>query len=314
MANPADVTLAIVNFNGRHLLDGLLSSIAAQTVQGFTVRVLDDASTDGSVAHLRDRWPGVEVLESPVNRLITAALARAVQTTTTPYVALLNNDLELAPEWLERLLEALEADRSLAGVEGKTLVHADRGRIDGTGDAIARNGYPRRRGQGDPDDGRWDQPSEIFNASCTAALFRMDAFADVGSFDTDLVAYHEDTDWGYRARLRGWRFCYVPGAVAYHMGSATTRQAPGRFTHLIIRNEILLSVKNLPWPLALRWLPRILAFQLLWLPRNVAHGIGREHLRGLAGALRLLPATLRKRRAVQRGRTVSAGELARWFD
>jgi GT2 family glycosyltransferase len=314
MADPADVTLAIVNYNGRPHLDTLLASIERQTAQGFTVRVIDDASTDDSVAHLRARWPAVEVVTSERNRQITAALARAVETTHTPYVALLNNDVELAPDWLERLLAALAADERLAGVEGKTLRFDDRGVIDGAGDAIARNGYPRRRGHGEPDDGRWDEPAEIFNASCTAALFRTAAFADVGSFDTDLVAYHEDTDWGYRARLRGWGFRYVPDAVAHHVGSATTMTQLSRYTHLIIRNEILLTVKNLPLALALRWLPRIAAFQLRWLPRTVAHGIGREHLRALAGVLRLLPRTLRKRRAVQRARTVPIRELARLFD
>lgn len=314
MRDAADVTIAIVNYDGRRFLDPLLRSIERQTAANATVRVVDDASTDDSVAHLRRRWPAVQVDVAPANRLITASIARAVETATTSYVAILNNDLELAPDWLERLLSALAADERLAGVEGKTLLFADRATIDGAGDAIARNGHPRRRGHGDPDDGRWDEPSEVFNCSFTAALFRTAAFDDVGNLDLDLVAYHEDTDWGYRARLRGWRFAYVPGAVAHHHGSATTSRTPSRFTHLIIRNTILLSVKNLPAPLALRWLPRILAFQVLWLPRNVAHGIGRPHLRALAGVVRMLPRWLRKRRAVQRRRTVAIAELARLFE
>src|SRR4051812_44034765 len=167
---------------------------------------------------------------------------------------------------------------------------------------MRRNGSPDRRGQGHPDDGSFDRPGEIFAASGTAALFRRAAFEDVGLYDADLVAYYEDVDWGFRARLRGWSAWYVPSAVAYHKGSASVGRAPGPFTSLIIRNQILVLVKDLPGLLALRWAPRILWFQLAWLPRNVAHGIGRHHLRALAGVAKALPRFLAKRREIQRRR------------
>jgi GT2 family glycosyltransferase len=308
------ITLAILNFNGRAFLEAMLPTVAAQTASDFVVHVVDDASTDDSVAWLREHWPDVRVITSERNLQITASLARAVQTASTPYVAILNNDLELDPRWLEELLAAIEADPRLAGVEGKTLAFDDRGVIDGAGDMLSRTGHPTRRGQGEPDDGRYDAPAEIFNTSCTAALFRAAAYADVGTFDTDLVAYHEDTDWGYRARLRGWRFAYVPTAVAYHRGSATTTREPGRYTHLIIRNELLLTVKNLPGRLLLRWGPRLLWFHVDWFARNVAHGIGRQHLHGVGAALVRVPRWRRKRRAGQRGRTIALDELVRLMD
>jgi len=186
--------------------------------------------------------------------------------------------------------------------------------LDGAGDRMRRNGYPDRRGQGEPDDGRFDVPAEVFSASGTAALFRRRAFDDVGPFDTDLEAYYEDVDWGFRARLRGWTAWYVPTARAYHVGSATAGRQPGRFTPLIIRNQILITIKNWPAPLLLRSWPRILFFELKWLPFNALHGMGRHHLRALAGVVRVLPATLRKRRAIQRSRTAHWRELARIID
>ena len=103
----------------------------------------------------------------------------------------------------------------------------------------------------------------------------------------------------------------MPAARAFHKGSASVGREPGPFTSLIIRNQILMLVKDVPWPLALRWGPRIAWFQLLWLPRNWRAGIGRHHLRALAGVARELPRTLRKRRAIQRRRTAGAAELAR---
>jgi GT2 family glycosyltransferase len=309
-----DVTVAIVNYNGRRFLETLLPSLAAQTVGGFAIHVVDDASTDDAREYVEREWPAVRWLGAAENRGITATMARAVASARTPYVAVLNNDLELDPRWLEELARALDSRPRAAAVEGKTLEFHRRTHLDGAGDLLRRNGYPDRRGQGQPDDGRFDAPAEIFAASGTAALFRRAAFDDVGPYDTDLRAYYEDVDWGFRARLRGWSAWYVPSAIAYHMGSATVTREPGPFTTLIIRNQILVLVKDLPGPLALRWAPRILWFQLKWLPGNVAAGLGRHHVRALAGVGRALPSFLRKRRAIQRRRTVPLADLARVID
>ena len=309
-----DVTLAIVNYNGRRYLEDLLASLFRQTYEDFVVHVVDDCSTDDGQAYVEREWPRARWLGSDSNHGITATMARAAASAETEFVAVLNNDLELHERWLEELVAALRARPTAASVEGKTLQFDRRTHIDGTGDLLRRNGYPDRRGHGEPDDGRFDAPREIFAASGTASLFRRAAFEDVGPYDADLVAYYEDIDWGFRARLRGWAAWYVPTAVAYHKGSASVGRAPGPFTSLIIRNQILVLVKNLPWPLALRWGPRILVFQVLWLPRNWRAGIGAHHLMALAGVARELPRTLRKRREIQRRRVVPVAAIARVVD
>ena len=314
MPERPDVTVAIVNYDGARFLETLLPSLAGQTVQGFSTCVVDDASTDDARAYVEREWPAVRWLGAAENRGITATMARAVASAETEFVAVLNNDLELHPRWLEELLAELDARPRAAAVEGKTLQFDRRTHLDGTGDLMRRNGYPDRRGQGEPDDGRFDEVGEIFAASGTAALYRRAAFDDVGPYDVDLRAYYEDVDWGFRARLRGWTAWYVPRAVAYHIGSATVGRAPGAFTALIIRNQILVLVKDLPWPLALRWAPRILWFQLTWLPRNVRAGIGRHHLRALVEVARALPRFLGKRREIQRRRTAPVRDLVRVID
>jgi GT2 family glycosyltransferase len=311
MPERPDVTVAIVNYNGRRFLETLLPSLARQTVSGFAIHVVDDASTDDSRAYVEREWPAVRWLGTDANRGIAATMVRAVASAATDYVAVLNNDLELDPRWLEELLLELAAHKRAAAVEGKTLEYDRRTHLDGAGDRLRRNGYPDRRGHGEPDDGRLDEAGEVFAVSGTAALFRRAAFDDVGPYDVDLHAYYEDVDWGFRARLRGWSARYCPRAVAYHMGSATVGRAPGPFTTLIIRNQILVLVKNMPWPLALRWAPRIAWFQVTWLPRNVMAGIGRHHVRALLQVARALPRFLRKRREIQRRRVASSAELVR---
>jgi GT2 family glycosyltransferase len=312
-ADAQDVTVAVLNYNGRNLLPVVLSSLARQTAGGAQLHVIDDASDDGSIAYLRETWPEVRVFPSPRNLGVSASMARAVSSARTKYVAVLNNDLELDPGWLEAMLVTIERHTEAAAVDGKMLMFDRRDRLDGAGDTMSRNGYPRRRGQGELDIGQYEQPGEVFSATGGAALFRTRAFDAVGPFDSDLGAYYEDVDWGFRARLRGLSIRYAPGAISYHMGSATTSRAAGRYAALIVRNQLIVMLKNFPAGLLLRHLPRIVFFQLKWAAFNALHGCGRAHARGVAGALRELPRTLRKRRAIQRARSSSLQDLERAF-
>ena len=127
----------------------------------------------------------------------------------------------------------------------------------------------------------------------------------------DLGAYYEDVDWGFRARLRGMSVRYAPTAVCYHMGSATTSSEPGRYAALIIRNQIIVLLKDFPAGLLVRHLPRIVFFELKWAIFNALHGLGGAHVRGVAAAIRALPATLRKRWVIQRARTAPVADLER---
>ncbi|MGI8757671.1 MAG: glycosyltransferase family 2 protein [Acidimicrobiales bacterium] len=305
----ADVTLAILNYNGRHLLEGLLPTVAAQTAQGFRVNVIDNGSADDSVAWLEREWPHVTVVRIPENTGVTRALNRAVQSAETPYVALLNNDLELEPRWLEEMRDALESDPACGSADCKLLNFHRRSEIDGAGDLIARTGECCKRGFGEQDRGQFDRPAEILCASGGAALYRRAAFDRVGLFDEDFGAYFEDADWGFRAALCGYGCRYVPSAVAFHMGSATTSREPSSYAHLFSRNSALMLMKCVPAAALLRLGPLRLAFQLKWLAASAARGGLGAHLRGWGQALALAPATLRKRREVQRRRTISAASL-----
>ena len=104
------VTIAVLNYNGRELLDTALPSVLRlRGVEAARVIVVDNGSTDGSPEHVRASWPTVEVLEIPQNIGVAAALNRAVAGTEGELVALLNNDVELEPDWLNELIGALDA-------------------------------------------------------------------------------------------------------------------------------------------------------------------------------------------------------------
>ncbi|MGI8624217.1 MAG: glycosyltransferase family 2 protein, partial [Solirubrobacteraceae bacterium] len=201
--NASDVTFAVLNFNGRALLEQLLPTIFAQTAGGFDILVVDNGSTDDSATWLAAHHPAVWVVRLPENIGVTRALNVAVASCATPYVALLNNDIELTPTWLAEMRQALEDFPGAASADGKLLNFHRRGELDGAGDLIAVTGECSKRGFGQADAGQYDTPAPILCASGGAALYRTQAFADVGPFDATYGAYYEDTDWGLRAFLRG---------------------------------------------------------------------------------------------------------------
>jgi len=303
------VTFVVLTWNGRSLLEVVLPSIFAQTSRGFAVHVVDDGSTDDSQGYVEREWPQAVFFAHDANVGLTANMGRALDTVTTGFVALLNNDLELDPNWLAEMLAALECHPDAAAADCRMLNFYDRTLIDGAGDLLDYAMQPGRRGHGEPAAGRYEEVEEIFCVSFGAALLRARAIDDVGPLDNDLVAYYDDFDWGFRARLLGYTAIYVPTAIAYHMGSTTTNRDPGRWTHLFPRNRIYLIVKNLPGALLVRYLPRIVVAEVSWLGRDLRRGHGRNHLKALWQAFLMLPLALRKRREIQRSRRVSSSEL-----
>ncbi|MBE2317404.1 glycosyltransferase [Solirubrobacter sp. CPCC 204708] len=303
------VEIVIPNWNGRDLLAAVLPTLADQTFGDQLIRVVDNGSTDGSVEYLQAEWPGVEIVAFDTNRGFAPAVNAGLRAGESEYVALVNNDMELEPQWLERLVAALDAHPDAGAATPKQRSAKDRSRLDGAGDALLRTGAPTRRGFNQPDTGQYDTPERVFSACGGAGLFRRAALQDVGLLDESFFAYLEDADWGFRAQLRGWTTVYVPDAVAYHHGGATTGRVPGRERYLIARNHIAFLLKNYPTPWLLRSSPLIVAGLGHMLLTAAREGQGRIVARGWRAAVRRLPATLRDRRAIQARRAVALPAL-----
>jgi hypothetical protein len=303
------VCAVVLSFQGRSLLETMLPTLLAQSYRDLDVVVVDDGSNDGTVEWLSESWPDVRVVANPVNRGVAVSLNRGVEAAGAEYVALLNNDLELDPDWLGELVRALDEHPEAASATGKLLNFQRRGEIDAAGDLMRWSGMSDHRGRAEPDDGRYDEPDAVFSPCAGAALYRRTSFEDVGTFDEDFFAYLEDVDWGFRAQLGGYSARYQPSAIAYHVGGATTMRNPGRFVALQRRNHLLVVLKDYPTGALIRHAPKVLALQAGWLLASARDGILRAHLRGLIEVCRLLPRMLGKRRAIQRGRRVGLAQL-----
>jgi len=168
------------------------------------------------------------------------------------------------------------------------------------GDVLRRDGVCEQRGRFTRDDGRFDEPGEVFGACAGAALYRRSAVLALGGFDERYFAYLEDVDLALRLRLAGWRCRYEP-AVAWHAGEGSSLALPGGHLPLVQRNTILLLAKAFP----VRWLPFVLYRQLGWAWHARRERRLRSHLRATLAAIPMLPAVWRARRELRRSAVVS---------
>ena len=305
------VTVVIPNWNTRKFLGPCLESLRRQTFRDFETVLVDSASTDGSVGFVETHFPEVRTVTLPENRGFSGAVNAGIGASGSEFVALLNNDTEQDATWIEALVRAA-GRRPEAGLFASKLVDfGDRRRLDGAGDALRRSGLPYRLGHGEVDRGQFGREEFVFGACAAAALYRRSVFDEVGLFDEDFFAYCEDGDVSFRAQLAGFRCLYVPDAVVYHVGGASTGgKRSATATRLGTRNGLLLLVKNLPGSLVLNYLPSILLGQLSrLLVVSLSPGGLKAHLEGLGGAARLLPKMLKKRGNIQGTRRVSDAYL-----
>lgn len=304
------VAVVVVNRNaGRHLAH-VLECLEEQTASAHRVIVVDNASDDGSLDGLAERFPRFELVRSQENLGFAAGNNLAVEEAADcELVALLNPDAFPQPDWLERLLAAAAANPGHAAFGSTLLLAADPGTFDGTGDEYHVSGVAWRRDQGAPVTVR--EPGETFSVCAAAALYRRSAFRAVGGFDEHFFCYYEDTDLAFRLRLAGHRCLYVPGAVVHHVGSATTGLLSPFTIYHSARNQLWTYVKNMPSPLLWLYLPQHLFLSVLTVLTYTLLGQGRAALRGKGDGLRALPRVLAERRRIQASRTASAAELRR---
>ena len=304
---PARVTVVIPNWNTQRFLGPCLASLRRQSYEDFEVVLVDSGSTDDSLAFVAEHFPEVATIALGENRGFSGAVNAGILASEAELVALLNNDTEQDPGWLEALVRAANSRPEAALFASKLVDFHDRRLLDGAGDALRRSGLPYRLGHGELDRGQFGEPAYVFGACAAAALYRRSLFEEIGLFDADFFAYCEDGDVSFRAQLAGHRCLYVPDAVVYHVGSASTggKRSPTA-TRLGTQNGVNLLVKNLPASLLVRSLPSLVAGQLSRIAvTSLSPGGLRAHLAGLAGARRLLPKMLEKRKGIAHRRRVS---------
>jgi GT2 family glycosyltransferase len=310
----AETTVIIPNWNGRHLLGRCLDALHAQTYRDFDIIVVDNGSTDGSVAYLREHFPEVHVIANEENRGFAAATNQGIRATSSRLIATLNNDTEVDPVWLAALVAAMETEMESAsgvGMCASAMLFAQRPEmINSAGIAVDRAGIAWDRLGGAPLAALGDAPVEVFGPCAGAALYRRAMLEEVGLFDEDFFAYMEDVDLAWRARVAGWRCLFVPQARLLHHHSATGKEgSPFKSFHLG-RNKVWLLLKNYPVRELWHHVPLVLLYDLVAVLYALLARLDVHALRGRLAGWRAAPRMWRQRPRRDPDRAIDVDLLA----
>lgn len=304
-----DFSVIIVNWNAREHLARCLEALGRQTHAPLEVLLVDNASSDDSVAFVGAHFPWVRLLAQERNLGFAAGNNLAVSQARGEWVALLNPDAFPEPGWLAAYADAIRAQPACGSFTGRLLDAENPQRMDGSGDVYHVSGLSWRRDHGRPAAAAERPPGPVFSACGASAVYRRTLFQRLGGFDEDFFCYMEDVDLGFRLRLAGEECRYVPAACALHLGSGTTGKRSDFSVFQGHRNLVWVYVKDMPGPLFWLYLPLHLTLNLVtvfWLARR---GQGRVALRAKWAALRGLPRVWRQRQSVQRGRRAGLGRI-----
>ncbi|HEC21464.1 MAG TPA: glycosyltransferase family 2 protein [Chloroflexi bacterium] len=304
------VSVIIPNWNGVRFLPVCLDSLRRQTYPRLEIIVVDNASTDGSQALVRERYPEVRLIQLPENRGFTGACNAGIEASRGEIVILLNNDTEVTSGWVAEVVAAFERHPEAGMVASKMLLYDRRDTLHTAGDVYSLDGLPGNRGVWQKDGERYNTELYVFSACGGSAAYRRAMLEQIGLLDEDFFFSCEDIDLGWRAQLAGWRCVYAPEAVLYHHLAATGGDVTASFYNG--RNYLWLIAKNYPGPLLRKHWPEIVRAQLrlAWEAIRAWRGeAARARLRGMLVGLLTLPRALRKRRQVQAMRTVSVEYL-----
>jgi hypothetical protein len=310
MSGPASVGVVITTYNqGLEYLPTLLRSLEGQTYDDHEITVAVDGGDPEVVAYLEREWPAVSVVCTDEARGYAGVAALGIDSSSGRYIAMLNDDVELEPRWLELLVAELERDPGLGFVTGKTLLYHERELINETKQDLNTCGRFVPCGLLERDEGQWDQRLPAASVSASTALYRRDAVEAAGGFDVDYVMYCEDADLCLRMVLLGYRGLYVPEARAYHAWAATTGRTSADARCYSIRNGLTTMLKDMPATVLVTSLPKIVLYQSHILSVARGDGYGPTVVRAWGSFLGNVPSTLRKRRRVMRNRAISGGDF-----
>lgn len=239
--------VVIPNYNGIKFLSDCLNSLERQSVKDFDVIVVDDCSTDESLNEIECNFSWVKSVKRVENGGFAVAVndgIRCARKLGAEYIILLNNDTVADSFFVEKLVEAIEADEKIFSVQAKMLSLHEPELIDDAGDFYTVLGWAYARGKG-KSLSQYNKKSKIFAACAGAAVYRAKLFDVIGQFDEAHFAYLEDIDIGYRAGLYGYHNMYEPEAIVYHAGSGTSGSRYNEFkVRLAARNSVYLIYKN----------------------------------------------------------------------
>lgn len=249
----ASVAVVILNWNGKALLEQFLPSVVQSVYPNLQLIVGDNASTDGSVAFVKALYPQIKVIANDHNYGFAGGYNKILEQVEADYYILLNSDVEVPANWIQPIIDVMEADAGIAAAQPKIKWQKDKRSFEYAGAAggyLDLYAYPFCRGRLfdtiETDHGQYNDQKEIFWASGAALFIKSKCWKETAGLDPDFFAHMEEIDLCWRLKNLGYKVIYCPDAEVYHVGGGTLDSDNPYKTYLNFRNNLVLMQKNLP--------------------------------------------------------------------
>lgn len=298
------VSVIIVNWNGRVYLEDCLGSLSKISYQNIEVIFVDNASSDDSVAYVKQHYPKIKIIVNSKNLGFAEGQEGAFKKCKGSAVLLLSMDTIVEKDFLAELVKNLYSSNDIGAVQPKLLMYPQKHKIDSIGSFFLMSGmlyhFGREKGSTEP---MFNRSMEIFSAKGACILFRKETLDKTGLFDKDYFAYFEETDLCHRIWLAGYRILYAPSAIVYHKGGGSSKQI--NYGYILFhsdKNRLCTYIKNLSFSYILQVIPKTLLLYfcafIFYLCTGKADLAG-SVVKAIFWNILHLPATLAKRKYVQ---------------
>ena len=247
-----DVAIAILNWNGKNWLEKFLPSVISHS-ENTDIYIIDNASTDDSVAFLKLNFPQVKIIQNTENHGFAGGYNEGLKKIKADIYCLLNSDVEVTENWLNPVVDLFQKNLNISAVQPKILDFNRKNFFEFAGAAggfIDNLGYPYCRGrifdEIEEDKGQYDDETEIFWASGCCLFIRSEDFWAENGFDERFFAHQEEIDLCWRLKNAGKKIFYTGKSTVYHVGGGTLNKQSAQKTFLNMRNNLTMLVKNLP--------------------------------------------------------------------
>ena len=305
------VSIIILNYNGNEFLENCIESIIRETQKKFELIIVDNNSPDKSGEKFSKKYEACKFILNKENVGVSEGLNIGIENSNGEYIVLLNNDLIVAPKWLDYLFEAYK-QKGNGLYQPKFLKMKDKKVIDSAGNLINIFGFGFSREKGKEDDLKYNEIEEIGFAAGTCLFCSKEIFDKVGMFDEKLFAYNEDLDLGWRARLMNYRSYYVPESIVYHHGSAQWKWSGEKF-YLLERNRWIVLLSNYTTKTILKLLPSLLIIEFVLLVFFTKKRMLLKKLKSYIGILKLSNHIRKRKKKIMGSKEVNEKEILNLF-
>lgn len=316
------VAYIVVCWNNKDIIDECIESIYKQTVEDKEIYIIDNASSDGSATHIRNKYPEIHLIASDANngfaRGNNILIQEGLKNKLITHFVLVNSDAILDAQWTKEVLKGIKDKRQVACAQGTTFDYYNHTIIDSQHIFVRSNFQSVQYGYTEKYDKSRAYPRRIFGVNAAAALYTrkfIESQPKKALFDERFYMYLEDIDVAFRSVLEGWKNYYIPSARAYHMGSVSSKKRTNSYNfYMTYRNQVALLTKNVPLHTLLRFLPRSVIYDIRFyrhLRRQGDSDLIKQIIKGRIVGLVRIPLYLYSRFSLMRRKAIPNEQLER---